>query len=164
MESKFLDITTTTDRKTVPNFVSKYPPQKKIPQNDWNFIKLQSFSGIFLRHLQFFKIFFVSGITFLYISSTTEWKIRAGFHFTYYIYHFSRGYVNMESYVKKASCAKTYVRGEGTTVMNIPYVSSCYLRTVFQGSAVRLFSQGQKIIARFNDSDYDYFVYFAVYD
>ena len=39
------------------NKIKKLQMPKKIPENDWNFIKLQSFSGIFFRHLEFYFLF-----------------------------------------------------------------------------------------------------------
>src|SRR5277367_3601801 len=80
-------------------------PQKN-SENNGNFKKLKLFSGFCLVHLEFFKIFFVSGITFLYISTTTDRKINAGFRFSKKISHFSRGYVNIESYGKNLSGPK----------------------------------------------------------
>ena len=91
---QFLDISTATDRKINAGCCFSNA-EKTISENDWNFIKLQLFSGIFFRHLECFKIVFVSGIKFLDISSIIERKIRTGFIFSNnLISHFFQGGIN----------------------------------------------------------------------
>src|SRR5277367_1529144 len=55
--------------------------EKKIKKLQMQKKKFQSFSGIFLRHLEFFYFIFVSGITFLYILTSTGGEIVTGLHF-----------------------------------------------------------------------------------
>ena len=54
---------------------------KKIPENDCNFLKFQSFFGFFFWHLQFFYFIFVNGIKFLDVTTATHRKIRTEFRF-----------------------------------------------------------------------------------
>src|SRR5277367_2624812 len=79
---------------------------KKKSQKMTKYYKVAIIFRNFLRHLEFLFLFFVSGITFLYILTSTDGKIVAGFRFSNKIYHFSRVHFNMESYGKKTSDLK----------------------------------------------------------
>src|SRR5277367_3536894 len=90
MESNSSMLQLPLTEKSVPNFVSKY--EKK---------KIQKMTEILKSCNHFRELFyfiFVSGITFLYILTSTDGEIVAGLRFSNYIYHFTRGHFNMESY------------------------------------------------------------------
>src|SRR5277367_2710126 len=59
---------------------SKCP--KKIPENDCNFLKFQSFFGFFFfLAFAIYYFIFVNGIKFLDVTTTTDRKIRTEFRF-----------------------------------------------------------------------------------